>query len=216
MPEVILLPIEMAEVLRKYQRQRTRFRSEGIHLSDIVSRIVKDVEPGRFGDGPIDPTLAHQGFIWEDALSAGFASQFSLRQMEGELDGILMTLDGHRRPGAPSVLGIPPSKKGRVLEAKSTKISAEHTLSSRKFWHWMLRTVGYCKLMETDEAEFIVFYVNGSYELGGGRFGAPTAKAFLVRFSKVEMQQGWDWIRFKRDEMLEEIESGGGEDEDDE
>lgn len=187
------LNIDWLEEIRAYQRERSRRRSAGRHLSEVVSRIVNQIEPDRYPAGEIDPALAQQGFVWEDVLSEVFARQFgSARQLEGEKDGILMTMDGFRMP------------ERRVQEFKFSKMSAANPITSRKFQPWMIRTAGYCKLMGVEEAEIVVLFVNGSYELGGGRFGATVPKGWVVRFSKQEIEENWEWILRTRDEMDEE------------
>lgn len=194
-----LLKIDWYEELREFHRKRSISRAPGRHLSDIVSRIVKQTEPGRFGDGPIDPALAHQGFVWEDALSLVFARQFGFaRQIEAELDGITGTLDGFR------LRDLDGSRCRRVVEFKMSKMSAANLIESKKFEPWHIRTMGYCQMMDCDEAEIVVLFINGSYELGGGRFGATIPKGWRIRYSKTERRENWDWILRTRDEMDEE------------
>lgn len=190
------LNIDWREEFRAFQAMRSRSRSRGRHLSEIVARIIKKIDPNRYGSGPMDPVLAQQGFIWEDVLSYAFARQFGFaQQTEVEKDGIIGTLDGHRLRTATG------QRVNRVWEAKSTKISAANAITSSKFQPWTLRTSGYCTMLDTDEAEIIALFLNGGYELGGGRFGAPVAKGWLVRWSKRERQEDWDWILRERDEM---------------
>lgn len=188
-----LLTIDWAEELRRFHAARSARRSPGRHLSDVVSRIMRQINAKRFSHGAPNPILAHQGFVWEDVLSSVFARQFGFpTQIEAELDGIIGTLDGHR------------AKTNRPVEMKFTKISAANNITSNTFQHWHIRTMGYCKMFDATEAELIVFHVNGSYELGGGRFGDPIVKSYVLKFGRVEIDEHWDWICRIRDDMDEE------------
>ncbi len=193
------LNIDFAGEFRAFQANRSKSRSRGRHLSEIVSRIVRKIDPNRYGTGPGDPTLFQQGFIWEDVLSHAFARQFGFaQQTEIEKDGIIGTLDGHR-------LRTPSGDRcNRIVEMKATKMSAVNAITSAKFQPWMIRTAGYCTMLDTDEAELWALFLNGSYELGGGRFGAPVAKGWLLRWTKRELTETWEWILRERDEMDEE------------
>lgn len=187
------LNIDWAEEFRAFQSHRSRSRSEGRHLSDVVSRIMKKIDPKRFSYGAPGPELAQQGFIWEDLLSSIFARQFGFKtQIEAELDGIIGTLDGHR------------ARVNRPVELKFSKISAANNITSNVFQHFHIRTMGYCKMFGATEAELIIFHVNGSYELGGGRFGAPVVKPWLLKWSQREIDENWDWILRENAEMNEE------------
>lgn len=190
----LLTTIDWNEEFRRFQRERSRLRTRGRHLSDIVARIMLQVDPKRFSyDKEINPALAQQGFIWEDVLSWVFARQFGFpTQIEAELDGIIGTLDGHR------------ARENRPVEMKATKISAANPITSSKFQHWHIRTMGYCKMFDATEAELVVLHINGSYELGGGRFGDTIPRAHLLQFTRRERDEHWDWIRRTRDEMDEE------------
>jgi hypothetical protein len=192
------LNIDFREELRAWQGERSRSRTPGRHLSDIVSRIIKQVDPGRYPDGPGDPALFQQGFIWEDVLSLVFARQFgSAQQIETESDGIIMTLDGLR-------VGSGPSSPSRVQEFKASKMSAGNPITSQKFLPWMIRTAGYCHAMDTNEAEIVVLFLNGSYELGGGRFGATVPKGWRIIFTPQEIREHWEWILRTRDQIEKE------------
>lgn len=196
--EASLLDIDFEAELVRYQRERARDRSKGIHLSDCMHRITAAVDPKRFGGrGEIDPVLAHGGFVWEDVMSQAFARQFGRnKQIEVSRDRIFMTIDGFS------------AKRWRVIEMKMTKMSARNPIRSAKFWHWHMQIMAYCLAMRTYEAELIPLFLNGSYELAGGKFGEPVVgkggKGYLMRYTKREMQENWDGILQARDEIEEE------------
>lgn len=207
-----LLDIDWDEQLRAFHSQRGRRDESMPHLSTLVNRAMARRFPARFGsylDGPPDAALAHQGFVWEDVLSGVFSKIYGrdARQMVAERDGILGTLDGFRL-GASTIHGIPDAPNGRVLEAKFSKMSAAHRIDSSHFQHWMMRTSGYCTMMGTDEAEFAIMHVNGSYELGGGRFGMTIPRAWRVIFSPYERKENWDQVLREREVWEKERRNG--------
>jgi hypothetical protein len=187
------LDIDFVELLKEFHRDRIsgdKRRSEGLHLSEIVHSIIKKLDPKRFPDGEVEAEVAHMGFLFEDTLSWVFAKEFSnSKQQEIEYDDILMTIDGWRN--------------GRVQEFKCTKMSAANPITSHKFMPWMIRTKGYCKALGVREAELVVLFVNGSYELGGGRFGTTRVKGWRLEWSEREIEENWQMIRRERDRILQ-------------
>jgi hypothetical protein len=151
------------------------------------------MDPERFAGGAIEPLAVHQGFLWEDIFDAVLGKQLGGgKQMELLEDGIFMT---------PDQLDF---RRWRVREFKATKLSARHPIRSAKFWHWHVQIACYCRAMGTLEAELIALHINGSYELGGGRFGKTVAKSWLLRFTPMELRDYWRMILKARDEMDEE------------
>lgn len=188
------LDIDFEAELVAFQSQRSSGRAGGRHLSEIIHRIMAVQEPKRFGgEDPIDPLLAGVGFLWEDVMSMVLAKTLGWSQLETELDGILMTLDGLR------------TRPWRVLEAKASKMSGREPITSAKFRHWHYQAMGYAMAVDSLEAELWPFWINGGYELGGGRFGKPTVgregRPYLLSFTRRERQENWDMIRRMRDRM---------------
>lgn len=195
-----LLDIDLEAELRRIQDERARNRSRGRHLSDVLGYHHRRLEPNRFKDDRGDPSstfVFHKGFIWEDVLSAAFARQFGNQQLELEVDGIFMTLDGWRMATR------------KVKEYKATKISARENPRSKRFAHWHERTMGYMVGVYDNfdldaiptRSDLVVLHLNGSYELGGGRFGSEVAKAWELEYTPREIKENWDFIRRTRDEM---------------
>jgi len=199
MEATLLLDIDFEAELRAYQERRSRDRSKGRHVSEVIHRIAARLEPARFGKkGGIDPVLAQGGFLWEDVWSQVLARQFGHnKQLEIMEDGIFMTLDGFS------------AKRWRVIEYKATKMSARNDIRSRKFLHWHMQIMAYCLAMGTTEAELVPIFLNGSYELGGGKFGKPCVgkdgHPWLMRYTKRELVENWRMIlREARDMDREE------------
>lgn len=188
--EATLLDFDFEARLRAFHQERSKDRSPGRHLSDILHYIGVTREPARYGGDP-DLLLMHGGFIWEDVASLAFQQQIGgkPKQMELLVDGIYMTLDGFS------------ARRWRVLEFKNTKISAVNPIRSRRFMLWHMQMMAYARAMDAMEAELYVLFSNGSYELGGGRFGKPVGKAWVFRFSKLELEENWQMILSANGEM---------------
>lgn len=184
------LPIDIEADLARIQARRVRHRSPGTHLSEIVKYIITVLFPEKYGGGgPINPVRAQVGFLWEDMLSREFARQLGMKQIEVEQDGIFLTLDGFN------------TAEWRTREAKTTKISAANPIRSSRFWHWHIQTMAGCRAMETTECELVALHINGSYELGGGRFGEEVAKAWLMQYTPREIEENWRMVLRARDRM---------------
>lgn len=178
----------MSELLAAFKKRDTG-RFPGTHLSQIVGRLAIDV--GRYDkDLQPDPVLWLQGFLFEDMMSSAFAQLWGLKQVYTDLDGIEMSLDGF--------------KQCRIKETKCTKMSARHDISDFRYWPWHVRSMGYCKAMQVQEAEYIILHLNGSYEKGGGRFGQPVIVVHRCWWAQHEIDKSWDMVLRKRDEMLED------------
>lgn len=184
--------IDFEAELRRFQQERSRNRSKGRHLSECIHHIVARLDPKRFSTtGPIDPAMAEGGFIWEDVISFAFARRYSSKQLELQHEGIFGTLDDFS------------AAKWRVIEYKMTKMSAVNPIRSAKFLHWHMQIMGYCEMVDSYEAELVPLFVNGSYELGGGRFGKPVVgkdgHPYLLRFTPRERRENWEMILRARD-----------------
>lgn len=194
-----LMDVDIEGALREIQARRARFRSKGRHLSDVVHYYMTKMQPRRFKEDArasgVDPLVFHKGFLWEDVISMAFAKQFGNVQLELLLDGIFMTLDGLRLV------------ERAVKEYKASKMSAVDNIRSRRYEHWHIRTMGYCAAASTEfdvdihTAHLVVLYLNGSYELAGGRFGMEVVRPWKLTYTRRELIENWDLIRRVRDEM---------------
>lgn len=201
MPRAEPLEYDFEAEFRKYQENRSRDRSEGRHLSEILHRIVARIDPNRFASGEMDHALFQGGFIWEDINSEILGRQMrgsrGQSQIEIVKDRIIMTPDDFD------------PEPWRVIEFKDTKISAGNPIRSAKFWHWHVQIGCYCLALDTLEAELFVRFINGSYELGGGRFGKTIGRKWLLRYAPRELKEYWKMILRERDRMDAEAEEVG-------
>lgn len=191
--EATPLDIDFEAELRAYHRRRSD-RSPGRHLSDILDRICRALEPKRYTGGDIDTLTVHAGFLWEDVAAVALLQHLGYKPKQLEIlhDGVYFTLDGYS------------AKRRRVIETKDTKMSASNPIRSSKFMRWHMQMMAYCWVMGVTECELYVRFVNGSYELAGGRFGKPVMKGWLLRFTRQELRENWTQIVDMNEVMNEE------------
>lgn len=185
------LNIDFTAEIIKHQAWRARDRSSGIHLSEILKRLAVRMDEKRYG-GTFDPMVAQTGFIWEDLLSEMFGKRFGDRQMEQERDGVIGTMDGFN------------TERWCPREFKGTKISASNPYTSARYWLWQKQTGGYAFMTGSEEAELYPLHLNGSYELGGGRFGTPVVKPTRLIWTQRELRETWDMVERERDRIIRE------------
>lgn len=205
MPQAFPLRLDFEAELERWHKQRVKDRTHGRHLSEIIHRIIKKLDPKRFGS-PYEPTIGHMGFVWEDVVSYVLSRQLGgdvrgKPQIELERDGIFMTMDWFN------------TRTWRVREYKATKMSGATDIRSNKFRHWHYQLMAYCLEMDTDEAELVPLFINGSYELAGGRFGKTVAIPYVIRYTAMEKRENWEMILRERDRMDREERGRGSRDE---
>lgn len=178
------LDVDIEAEFSRLQARRVKHRSPGRHLSEIVKYIITVLHPERYGGEGISPLRAQVGFMWEDLLSRTLARQLGMKQIEvmDQESRIYLTLDGMN------------TREWRTREAKCTKISAANPITSARFWHWHIQMMAGCWVMETRQCELVVLHVNGSYELGGGKFGEEKATPWLLEFTDREIVDNWRMV----------------------
>lgn len=150
------------------------------------------LEPDRFKGTEAEVLLFEGGFIWEDVNSLVLGEHLGPhKQIEMWMDGIYLTIDGFN------------TRRWRVLEYKDTKISARRSIREAMFLHWHWQIMAYCRAMKTLEAELYVRHVNGSYEMGGGRFGKTVGRGWRLGYTALEVEENWRMLRKVDEEMGE-------------
>lgn len=178
------LTFDFRAELERIQAERAKSRSEGWHLSTIIKSINRKLDPKRFGREGGDALLFEVGFIWEDLVSPllGPRLGWAKEQLEFEMDGIYLTLDGFN------------TKAWRPRECKLTKMSAKTPITSHKFWHWHVQAKAQCRVTETRMCELVPLYLNGTYEMAGGRFGDVICSPVIVEYTEMEIEENWEMV----------------------
>lgn len=122
------------------------------------------------------------GFLWEHVFSLAFQQAVDRRDLirpgEWGCDGIV---------GSPDLIDVP---HWRVVELKCRWMSsAKFEQLEKYFWLELVQVKGYCKMVDSTEAELWVFFVNGDY-----RPPRPVVLGKLLQFSHQEIEESWQMI----------------------
>ncbi len=169
-------------------------RGTGLHVSDIYNDLYARLEPDRYGGkGGPDPLRLEAGLGFESELEAMLEAGIKRRLVRqlgrrpGELvsdEGILMSPDLILFNG-----------DLRVGEIKLTWMSCaempmeEATAFPVKFRKWQCQIMSYCRLIGTNKARLIGFFVNGDY-----RPPTPKLLAWDIEFTDQEIRDNWTML----------------------
>lgn len=175
--QTILLPETIDQLAFEAGPERT----PGLHLSDILTDIARDLDPRRYKDGPLDMVKIESGFTFERVLETAFLSRRVdiVRPGEIEEDGILMSPDG-----------IDMSEPDWVLEEfKFTWMSDRDAPHAQKFAKWLWQMKSYCRALRILRARLRALFANGDYRGSG-----PTYKVWEFRFTPEELDENWRMV----------------------
>ena len=157
------------------------WRSTGVHLSDIITDLGREVFGTKGANGPATEEMQLQwekGFIWERALSIAFSDGNVERPGEIVCDGIACSPDG---------VGVDEDGEVVVEEYKCTAMSSSKTPDG--IWRWRTQAAAYCYVMGCTRAIFRVFYLNGDYKGSG-----PLYRVFQMDWSQTEIDENWGML----------------------
>jgi hypothetical protein len=151
-------------------------RSPGLHVSDVLSAINKELFHPEYKDG-ISKAQAMTGFIWEEMLSWGYRELKAVRPEEIVQDGIICSPDGIR------------PEEWVLEEYKATRTSSDKCPSNN--WYWMAQIKSYMKAFGCGMTECVlqVLYINGNWKPP-----EPDERVFRVGFTLLEIEENWEMI----------------------
>lgn len=158
-----------------------------LHLSRIYRDLEEQALLKRHREAAPDELdwYAAGGYLWEREFSAMHADAVTdgnpdlVRPDEFEMDGIT---------GSPDVIRV---NEWRVVELKFRWMSA-HKFDQLEKWFWteLVQVKGYCKLIGSQTAELVVFFVNGDYCPP-----RPMVRGVLLEFTEQEIEESWRMIK---------------------
>ena len=150
-------------------------RSPGLHLSAIISDLMMDLDPKKYG-GEMDWNRVESGVTFERLLEKALISRNPLLIRPGEFskDGIACSPDGLNR------------LDGSIVEYKFTWKSSRYPITDDRFWAWLVQIKGYCYVLGTTRATLYVLFVNGNYT----NF-SPILKPWALEFTPEELSDNW-------------------------
>jgi len=164
-------------------------RSPGLHLSTIIRSIMRDLEPKKYADGPVNPLYTDPGFTFERVLEIAWASRHAgmFRPGEFEKDGIACSPDYIDLSGPDPVL----------IESKMTEMSMincecqERTcalvhLTDSKFRKWLWQIAAYLHVMGMTKARLHALWMRGDYKKVRRDYGV-----WEITFEPAELEATW-------------------------
>jgi len=161
------------------------YRPPGLHLSDIISDMMKRLDPKRYDKRdkagtplPMNEVKIGAGISFEQALEKTFkpAAVAAFRPEPILVDGIWCS---------PDHVEMDPYC---VSEFKCTEYSAKKEFPyDDVYWPWLVQTKGYGKALGTGLAKVWVMYMHGDY-------APPTIwepKVWGLEFSEMEIEENW-------------------------
>ena len=173
--------------------ERTSTRTPGLHLSNLIREIERDV----LGDearpeGEIPFGLAEAGFVWE-GLCESWARRAKngrglVLQREVEDDGVFMTPDLYS-PTEDAVYDF-------KFTWKSTSSIGEW---QKRYLGPMIQLQSYCRYYGSNVGWLVFFFAMGNYKRGP-EWDGPQARQFKFTWTTEELERNWAWVLRKRDE----------------
>lgn len=189
-------------------------RHSGIHLSAITDHLARAAGKNyRDPDAVMSEAETQQmaayvemGFIWECIVDLMFKPRMLGRRMSNlivQLNGT--NLDGiYGTPDALDITGRVNGVGGVGEEYKATWQSCrgwdEPGALMAKKWDWMVRIMGYAKMLNVLDYRLMVFFVNGYMT----RPFRPRPMAWDLTFTQDEIDANWDMILAHKDSVRPE------------
>ena len=183
--------LEVVEDSAVFFQARQQERTPGLHLSDILKRIMVERDPERFSS-PLELMRLEVGFTWEQIIETALANRLPNLTRIGEIesDGILMT---------PDALDPNGGHNGVLEEWKATWKTASDKQNEKIFedaWYWFMQAKAYARRVGTRRIRVRVFYINGDYGKGQYKDGKrppllPQVWRYEVECTQRELDDNW-------------------------
>lgn len=201
---MIISPLDISadDLVAQMKANEPNARSTGLHQSEIIKSICRELDPKRFGTGPMDMVKIEGGFCFEYAIEIAMAHRWPglMRLGEVERDGI---------SGSPDGIDVN-EDPWRLYEFKQTEMSIGNGIRDPKFQHWLWQVKGYLYMLGLHHATLIADFIRGhyKYEPQVDEFGRtlPPGRLLLgwnFEFTDQELLMNWAMLlRHARDKGL--------------
>ena len=160
-------------------------RTKGRHVSDAITKVMRNLHPERFGTDPIDVVRANLGNALERAIINGLAEAYPDRfHRPGELEYRGIT-------GTPDLWDV---LNWKTVEIKLTWASAKRAedIEDAWFWRYWKQVQAYCKMSGMTKGGLIIIFINGGWE--GGKPGMPVGLEWEDDFTEEQLDETWEMI----------------------
>lgn len=171
-------------------------RAPGLHLSDIIKKLMFERDKKFNPDSPLDMMRIDAGHTWEEIVSHALARRHRLanepyaghRPEPFQYDGVWMSPDW-----------VNPDSEWPLEEWKATKTSSKSSIEERQ-WYWMPQILGYAYgLWRTNQMKVPAALIRVWYVMGDWSFDNKTNDLTLLRdyyefeveFSQRELEENW-------------------------
>jgi len=164
-------------------------RPDGVHLSDIIKLLTKELFPKDFYDeaklGAAEYARVRLqwelGLVWEDVLSAGLGNRYAPRwEPRQTKEGIWLSPDG--------IEIVQNDGVNVVHEYKLTSLKSDKTPKAVIRWMWQVKS--YCLHFGAMEAVFHVLYTRGNYQPPF----TPQYEVYKETFTPQELIENWQML----------------------
>ncbi len=172
----------LSDAFPKRPKGQDPIRTKGAHLTTVIqdlmetAQIVKTASGAFWGQSDLE-IAGEVGFMWEEVLSQALKDRLPCRIGEVFLDGITMSPDGVELDGDEAILS-----EYKVVWASSKRSPVDN-------FKWMCQVKGYCKALGMTKVRMYILYLNGDWKPP-----KPQYKCFLITFSQIEIDEGWEML----------------------
>lgn len=180
-----------------------------VHLTAVMRFIDGTLKLGAYGKGGAKAwnldIAAEVGFIWEDVLTAAFASRHAVRLEEQRLGPIVLSPDGFGQdPGLWDYMReewvVEPSDLPVLEEYKCTWMSVnQHPLN---IWRYKVQGQGYLYALGLNIIVYKILHLNGDYR-GSGPLYREVRIEYDTDEDKEELAANWAMLEHHANIMLE-------------
>lgn len=167
---------------------RMHDRSEGLHVSSAIKRIMESLHPDRFGgdEGP-NQTRMMLGNAMEAAIIDALAREYPDRYVkpgECEFDDVF---------GTPDLWDI---IDWQTVEIKLTWASSRRAedIEDPWFFRYWVQIMAYCLMCGQTTGRLIIIFINGDYSRGGTG-GQPTVMMWEWTWTDEELKENWAMLK---------------------
>ena len=171
-------------------------RSEGLHLSTILSDLESTLDPSRRGESTTFslPACAATGFLWERMLKEHWIKAQAEAGLiflpgEQEKDGVYMTPDGIDCSGVLYPGSELDPKQGILEEYKATWKSMNRDPRTFRYFIWQIKS--YCHVLELTQARIRPLFMNGNWK---DKLGPHHDVVWEFQFTPRELEKNWNMV----------------------
>lgn len=194
--------MEIIDLHEEFPFHESTKRADGIHVSDIIQRVMEDIAGKKQPDDPDKQKLFELGLLWEDVLSMAFGDRLAERPEEMFCEGVYGNPDG-----VIDIIQSPYSIEHAELESAIVQnLEVEEykwTFSKapiEDMGRWHMQAKSYCYMCKVNTCTFRVARAQAY---------PPWIREYEVKritYSDQEIMENWQLMQSYKDILLKEQE----------